>query len=258
MGLRVGVIVCATSFLLGCFLSHWIADSLTLWQVPLTDEHLQVAADYYAILSTMPMHMRLVFFVIGTISAIALLLNLLDGRAGNIMFDGGSVFLCFCALVVWVWSCLPNIEKLAPRRQFEIPFPFEYRKDILEIASKNLVCSVALTGVMLLQAGREWAEVKAPQPTAPVSSDTEKPLTEVQPSKSRGESAIAEGHLHPKDASELHLANASRSRRRSHHDHLEQDLDDSTSTASGSSNTNRSRSPRKRDNSTRKKRSVRR
>ena len=76
---------------LGCFLSHWIADSLTLWQVPLTDEHLQVAADYYAILSTMPMHMRLVFFVIGTISAIALLLNLLDGRAGNIMFDGGSV-----------------------------------------------------------------------------------------------------------------------------------------------------------------------
>lgn len=76
---------------LGCFLSHWIADSLTLWQVPLTDEHLQVAADYYAILSTMPIHMRLVFFVIGTISAIALLLNLLDGRAGNIMFDGGSV-----------------------------------------------------------------------------------------------------------------------------------------------------------------------
>ena len=109
MGLRVGVIVSATSFLLGdqlpplscgcmvlifilgCFLSHWIADSITLWQVPLTDEHLQVAADYYAILSAMPMYMKLVFFVIGTVSAIALSLNLLDGRAGNIMFDGGSV-----------------------------------------------------------------------------------------------------------------------------------------------------------------------
>ncbi len=150
---------------------------------------------------------------------------------------------------------LADIEKLAPRREFEIPFPSEYRKDILEIASKNLVCSVALTGVMLLQAGREWAEVKAPQPTAPASPDTEKPSTVAQPFKGSGESAIVDEH-HPLDAGELHLSNASRGRRRSHHDHLEQDLDDSTSNASGSSNTNRSRSPRKRDTSTRKKRSV--
>ena len=152
---------------------------------------------------------------------------------------------------------LVDIEKLAPRRQFETPFPAEYRKDILEIASKNLVCSVALTGVMLLQAGREWAEVKAPQPTVSASYDTEKQFTEVQPSKQIiGESAIADGHLHPLDAVELHLAKGSRGRRRSHHDHLEQDPDDSTSNASGSSNANRSQSPRKRDASNRKKRPV--
>ena len=38
------------------------------------------------------------------------------------------------------------------------PFPRSLRGATLELASNNLVCSVALTGVLALQAARFWAE----------------------------------------------------------------------------------------------------
>ena len=38
------------------------------------------------------------------------------------------------------------------------PFPRALRNPTLELASSNLICSVALTGVLALQAGRFWAE----------------------------------------------------------------------------------------------------
>ena len=37
-------------------------------------------------------------------------------------------------------------------------FPPALRAQVLNLASSNLVCSVALTGVLALQAGRYWAE----------------------------------------------------------------------------------------------------
>ena len=40
------------------------------------------------------------------------------------------------------------------------PFPPSLRNPTMEIASTHLVCSVALTGVLALQAGRWWAEQK--------------------------------------------------------------------------------------------------
>jgi hypothetical protein len=40
------------------------------------------------------------------------------------------------------------------------PFPPTLRGPTLELASSHLICSVALTGVLLLQAGRWWAEQK--------------------------------------------------------------------------------------------------
>lgn len=114
----------------GCFFTHWIADSITLWQSPLTDAHLYTSAAYYSMISTMPRWMESLLVALGTSSAIALLLSFYDGEAGNLMFDGGSLCSCIylirmtiatcgakcisftvlsmCALVVWVYSVLPS------------------------------------------------------------------------------------------------------------------------------------------------------
>ena len=45
-----------------------------------------------------------------------------------------------------------------PTHQLKDPFPRALRNPTLELASSNLICSVALTGVLALQAGRSWAE----------------------------------------------------------------------------------------------------
>jgi hypothetical protein len=39
-----------------------------------------------------------------------------------------------------------------------IMFPLHLKQAALDVASNNLMCSVALTGVLVLQAGRHWAE----------------------------------------------------------------------------------------------------
>jgi hypothetical protein len=82
----------------GMLATHFVADSLTLWQSPVTDERLYVASQYYVLLSQTRME---VIYVIGAITLIGALLivsSLFDGGAGNLMFDGGS--LCES-------SCLP-------------------------------------------------------------------------------------------------------------------------------------------------------
>jgi len=38
------------------------------------------------------------------------------------------------------------------------PIPHSLRIATLDLASNNLICSVALTGILALQAGRSWAE----------------------------------------------------------------------------------------------------
>lgn len=80
-------------------LTHWMADALTLWKVPLTDAHLFTAASYYALLSTMPPIMRWVLVAVVLSGTIALFMSFSDRRAGNVMFDGASICTYFCLTV---------------------------------------------------------------------------------------------------------------------------------------------------------------
>ena len=62
------------------------------------------------------------------------------------------------------FSSLPlpfvNTDATTPAGQSLPPFPPTLRVPTMELASSHLICSVALTGVLLLQAGRWWAEQK--------------------------------------------------------------------------------------------------
>ncbi|KAG6832367.1 hypothetical protein H0H92_002635 [Tricholoma furcatifolium] len=178
MGVRAGVVVCVTSFLLGSLFTHWIADSLTLWKSPVTDEHLWTAATYYSILAKGPPQALWFLASIVITGCITILWSLRDGRAGNIMFDGGSIFLFGTTVAMYLCSVLPSLFSSSvnlshdsdlptgvfakfnalPAHQLKDPFPRALRLVTLELASNNLICSVALTGVLALQAGRFWAE----------------------------------------------------------------------------------------------------
>ena len=94
---------------------------------------------------------------------------------------------------------------------------------------------MALTGVLLLQAGRQWADAKD-------AVDSKRELDT---------SAVVDEPASPRELDTLGIEVA-RGRRRSHHDHLELDFDDD----SASTSSTRSASPKKRDGSYRKRRSL--
>ncbi|TCD65359.1 hypothetical protein EIP91_002757 [Steccherinum ochraceum] len=182
-GLRISVFVSVVSFLLGLLFTHWIADSLTLWKSPATqtDLRLWTSATYYSILSRMPLELLYLYGGVVVLGGATLLWSLGDGRAGNLMFDGGSAVLYGTAIAVYLYSVLPNIfanftalplpfasasqssagtVHVPPEASSFPPFPPSLRGPTFELASSHLVCSVALTGVLALQAGRWWAEQK--------------------------------------------------------------------------------------------------
>ncbi|KDR81557.1 hypothetical protein GALMADRAFT_89631 [Galerina marginata CBS 339.88] len=161
MGVRAAVVVCVTSFLLGALFTHWIADSLTLWKSPVTDEHLWTAASYYSILAKGPAETLYFLAAVVILGGTTILWSLNDWRAGNIMFDGGSIFLFATTIIMYLNTVLPNIFSIftsLPTHQLKDPIPRMLRNATLDLASNNLICSVALTGVLALQAGRFWAE----------------------------------------------------------------------------------------------------
>ncbi|KAL4068093.1 Shr3 amino acid permease chaperone [Scleroderma yunnanense] len=162
MGVRAAIVVCATSFLLGCLFTHWIADSLTLWKSPVTDEHLWTAARYYSVLTRGQGEFLYVVYTVILLGGATIFWSLSDGEAGNLMFDGGSIVLYFTTVIMYPYSVIPNVVakfSQLPHNTASEPFPHALRSPTLELASNHLVCSVALTGVLILQAGRWWAEV---------------------------------------------------------------------------------------------------
>lgn len=64
-----------------------------------------------------------------------------------------------CPDIITNFSSLPLPFPSQDAKGFTIPpFPQSLRDPVLELASSHLVCSVVLTGVLALQAGRWWAE----------------------------------------------------------------------------------------------------
>ncbi|PPR03534.1 hypothetical protein CVT24_007020 [Panaeolus cyanescens] len=154
MGVRAAVVVCA-------LFTHWIADSLTLWKSPVTDDHLWTAAYYYSIITKGPKEALYFLAAIVILGASTLLWSLNDLRAGNIMFDGGSIFLFATTVLMYTNTVLPSLYakfSTLPFHSLKDPMPRLLRNATLELASNHLICSVALTGILALQAGRFWVE----------------------------------------------------------------------------------------------------
>ncbi|KLO18834.1 hypothetical protein SCHPADRAFT_866063 [Schizopora paradoxa] len=162
MAIRVSVAICTTSFLLGILFTHWIADSLTLWKVPITTENIWTSASYYSLFARSPPELGYALAAIVTLGAATILWSLGDGAAGNLMFDGASIFLYGTAIAVYLYKVIPvfddTFSSVVIPVPSSVPLPPSLRFEVLNLASAHLVCSVALTGVMALQAARWWSE----------------------------------------------------------------------------------------------------
>lgn len=77
-----------------------------------------------------------------------------DRRAHTVLYG--------TAIAVYLYKVLPTFdETFSPVKipfSSLVPLPPSLRVEVLNLASAHLVCSVALTGVMALQAARWWSE----------------------------------------------------------------------------------------------------
>ena len=75
----------------GLLFTHWIADSLTLWKPPATDERLWMSATYYSVIAKAPIGFLYFFAFVAVGGGLTILWCLREGEAGNLMFDGASI-----------------------------------------------------------------------------------------------------------------------------------------------------------------------
>ncbi|GAK66508.1 uncharacterized protein PAN0_013d4730 [Moesziomyces antarcticus] len=163
MGLRTGLIIGTTSFLLGTLAMHWTADHLILWQAPVTYDSVVTAYTYYQdTMVDMPSIHRKLLLGIGTLAALLLISKALGGRESNWLFDGASLFLFGAAGLVYYHKIEPSLATLPPRAPSPGSGAVDARDAVFaplrEIATSHTVLAVALVGVILLQSGQYYSE----------------------------------------------------------------------------------------------------
>ncbi|KAI0031694.1 Shr3 amino acid permease chaperone [Vararia minispora EC-137] len=164
MASRVAVVICATSFLLGVLCTHWTADALTRWKPPSAraDAHFWTAAAYYRTLAHAPPVAALVLGGAATLGVASVCVGLFKGDATDLMFDGASTLLYAVAIGVYALHVFPTLFThfyafpVTPPDPSN-PFPSFHKPEILKLADAHLICSVVLTGVLVLQAARWWS-----------------------------------------------------------------------------------------------------
>ncbi|KAI5981475.1 hypothetical protein EDD15DRAFT_366454 [Pisolithus albus] len=126
---------------------------------------LDVAATYLTILSqSRKRHLAdeplYVPFAVVVLGGTTIFWSFREGEAGNLMFDGGILY--GTTVLMYLYSVIPNVMakfSSLPHYQINEPFPRVLPSPTLDLASNHLICSVALTGILILQAGRWWAEL---------------------------------------------------------------------------------------------------
>ncbi|GAC94842.1 hypothetical protein PHSY_002415 [Pseudozyma hubeiensis SY62] len=133
MGLRTGLIIGTTSFLLGTLAMHWTADHLILWQSPVTYDSVVTAYTYYK----------------------------------DTMVEMPSIFSKFlhavgAAGLVYYHKIAPSLAALPLKAPSSGAAAVNARDAVFaplrEIATSHTVLAVALVGVILLQSGQYYSE----------------------------------------------------------------------------------------------------
>ncbi|KAK2805798.1 hypothetical protein FQN50_006074 [Emmonsiellopsis sp. PD_5] len=164
------LIVCPTSFFLGIVFSMFPYDYPLLWSTAPTPE------SYYTFLENHLKHMhaspplipRMLHIVI-FIGLAALITKLYKPSESNMLFDGASLVLYMCGVIVYVANIIKGL-RIVSSGEYGTPDPEDEsdqvlgREDSLKVMSaSNTILALVLVGVLVLQAGQWYAERKEQQ-----------------------------------------------------------------------------------------------
>jgi len=152
MSFRSAVCVSATGLLLGAVFSRWVVDYGILWQSPVLPSAQKNAELYYA--APDPAWLIQALLAVASVAIAALVSRLAQGSTSSVLFDGGSLVLYLASLTVYGSNVRDSLQQL----QGAVPGTQPTLDILKDLGSAHLLISVALTGVISLQAGQFFAE----------------------------------------------------------------------------------------------------
>jgi len=182
----------ATCFFLGLLFASFPYDYNVIWSSPALDPNAAAGSDprepFYLLLETHlkflhsspPVISRILHIVIGT-GLLGFLMKLYKPSEANILFDGASLALYTCAIIVYITNIVKGLrivsagtygqvdamdgEELeavaAGQGQAQGQGQYIGREDSLKVlAASNTILALVLVGVLVLQAGQWYAQKK--------------------------------------------------------------------------------------------------
>ncbi|WVQ83507.1 hypothetical protein IAT38_005648 [Cryptococcus sp. DSM 104549] len=176
---RTTLITMSTSFFLGTTFCHWIADHNVLWKNPVTADAITDSIKYYSLLAGAPVGMGWAYTFVGLVLLLSVGGRSVKGYSrpgGEVLFDGGSIVLI--AALMWTQyqeiysSGIAMIPSPLPAKLLDHPLYPTLNTVVRDLATNNIMTSVMLTGLVLLQAGRYYAKRPSSAPPAVVGGDS--------------------------------------------------------------------------------------
>jgi len=180
------LIIGPVCFFLGILFAYFPYDYNVLWTTPQQSADLVIDAreHYYQILedhlkfihASPPLIARILHIVIGT-GLLGFLLKLYKPSEANMLFDGASLVLYMCGVVVYISNIVKGLrivtegtygkselvegETLISTGGVDADVELIGREDSLKVlAASNTILALVLVGVLVLQAGQWYAQKK--------------------------------------------------------------------------------------------------
>ncbi|GAA5910173.1 hypothetical protein JCM8208_006749 [Rhodotorula glutinis] len=195
-------VVVGTSFLLGGFYVHWLADHPLIWQGPAPPDHAVAnALRYYSQFYHSPPYYAGTLTAVAALTILSTVAKLALSPVEGLLFDGATLMLLLSALTVYTSNVLAALrflplDALPPSSFFPSldPVttlahvkgvagaslgPVRLVEALQSVAASHMIIAVSLTGVLAIQGAQGWAERPSstghPVPAvAPAAPDAQK------------------------------------------------------------------------------------
>ncbi|PGH27019.1 hypothetical protein AJ80_01204 [Polytolypa hystricis UAMH7299] len=165
------LIVCPTSFFLGMIFSMFPYDYPLLWSaIPTPDSHYDYFEAHLRFLYDSPPLIPRMLHTVIFLGLAGLITKLYRPSESNMLFDGASLVLYMCGVIVYIANILKGLRIVSEGDYGKSTPPATAegaseqvlgREDSLKVlAASNTILALVLVGVLVLQAGQWYAERK--------------------------------------------------------------------------------------------------
>jgi len=160
MGFKQAAVLAPVSFFLGVLFICFNVDYRLLW-TELTEETVNDGIQFYATFFSAPPAIKALLHGMVGVGIIGLISKLHRWDESAQFFDGSSLAAYIFAIAVYLTVTIPALRTVSQ------PLPEEARSTRLEairvLSAGNVLMMVALVGILLMQAGQEYAKRKEGQ-----------------------------------------------------------------------------------------------